>query len=166
MQKVDSILELEETVPDENSLDDKKESSSESEEKSSSDDESESDTDSLPEYDNVPCNQATVGRPKKHLRGTHSQPRLAVPVEGSGVPPPTPSKYQVVPDCDVCDVSCCAMGCGLQGDSNDPVKSVLIQSIISSTSSPHVNVNPPAYEVDRGDGKGTFRRKTLGIPML
>jgi hypothetical protein len=123
-------------------------------------------------------NISTVARPKKNLRGHYSQPRLVVPVEGSGAPAPQPSKYKVVPDCDPDDDSNCSanLSCGpLCGEKDplanllDPVKKPLqrlFQPVVVSTSNPNVNVNPPACEVDNRDGKGSVKRQTWGIPMI
>jgi len=125
---------------------------------------SEAEAESLPEYDNLPTGQSTVARPKKNLRGHRTQPRLAVPVEGSGAPAPTPTNYKVVPDY---DSSC---GAGLPCDSicNDKTSLAnLLEPVVEiSTSNPNMNVNPPACEVSNCDGKGSVERKTWGIPML
>ena len=129
---------------------------------SGADDMTEVDVESLPEYDNVPHNQSTVGRPIKHLRGHRSQPRLAVPVQGSGAPPPMPLKYKVVTDCDPCG-ALDGIPCETMRGGKNPLMSFL-EPIVVSTSNPNVNVNPPACEVDNCDGK-VYKRKTWGIPM-
>lgn len=107
--------------------------------------------------------QASPTPPQALLK---TAPRLASPIQGTGADPPTDTKCEVLP-VDTCDVFSAWEALWERDEINQSKSSDDKCEISIPTSTPHVQVDPPAYRIDRGDGdEPPVNRKTLGVPML
>lgn len=103
---------------------------------------------------------------RRALRMPEDRETKVMPVAGTGGPPPTPT-YHLIDDSDDVELrSGEESGSSWILPSSKRKLSPLTKLATMPTSNPHVNVNPPAFSVDRGDGRGFVTRKVWGLPMV